>query len=252
MSRPGWAADAFALLEKDFRAELRTRVAMSAVGVFAFAALLLIALAMATLKDARSAPLLKLPDPVSLDLLSRLSHPAWDPISKLGLLWVLLCFSAFAGLSHSFLHEEESGTTTALRLTMRSGSVFAGKYLFNLILLVLVALIITPVYMVLTGMESGSPLVFLCVMVCGCVGLSAVATIVAALAAKAHSSGALYGAIGLPLLVVFLLMLLNAGSALYAPEPGLIATVRAVGGLLSYGILILAVSALTFQFVWEE
>lgn len=248
----GWLTEAWALFAKDVQAELRTKVAISAVGVFTLSALLLITLATALLKQVQTVDVLRLPDTLTRDQLMAQMHPAWDAPSKMGMLWVLLCFAAFAGLAHSFVHEEETGTVTALRLSMSAGAVYAGKLTFNLVVVFCVALVVTPLYMLITGMPMGSPLVFLLVMVSGCIGLAGAATIVAALAAKARGTGALFGAIGLPLLIVFLMLLLNASATLYVINPSPIRILRDVGGLLSYGVLMIAVSSLTFGFVWED
>jgi heme exporter protein B len=250
-----WWRQAVALAAKDLRAELRTRVALSAVGVFTFAALLLLALATEPLRDAqalRQQAAYGLLDHPSISISRGDLERAWDPVGKMGLLWVLLSFAAFSGLSHSFVHEEETGTVTALRLSAPAGAIYAGKLAFNLLLIFAVAAVITPVYMLITGMPSGRPIVLLLMMLGGCTGLGAAATIVAALAAKARSGGALYGALGLPLLVVFLLLLLNAATTVYTVDAPVQRIVRDVGGLFSYGVLIVAVSALTFRYVWEE
>jgi heme exporter protein B len=254
-SRPGWWRQALALTGKDIRAELRTRVAMSAVGVFTFAALMLLAIATEQLRDAqavRQTVVYGLLDRQSVAVTGADLRPAWDAVGKMGLLWVLLSFAAFSGLSHSFVHEEETGTVTALRLSAPAGAIYAGKLLFNLLLLFAIAAVVTPVYMLITGMPAGTPGVLALLMLGGCGGLAATATIVAALAARAGSGGALYGALGLPLLVVFLLLLLNAASGLYTVDASVVRIIRDVGGLFSYDVLIVAVSALTFQYVWEE
>jgi heme exporter protein B len=240
-SEVSWLAEAWALLTKDLRAELRTKVAVSAVGVFTFSSLLLLSLATAQLKDIQA-----------VNPLTGKTFPAWDAAGKMGMLWILLCFAAFSGLSHSFVHEEEAGTVMALRLSMAAGAVYAGKLAYNLLLIVAVALVITPIYMLVTGMPVGSPLVFLIMMLSGCIGLAGAATIVAALAAKARGTGALYGALGLPLLVVFLILLLNAASTVFIIHPPLVRLVRDIGGLLSYGVLLITVSALIFGFIWED
>jgi ABC-type transport system involved in cytochrome c biogenesis permease component len=247
-----WYRQARILFLKDVRAEARTKVAISSVGIFAFASLMLIALATRTLKEALTINLLALPETITQGQIRAQMVPAWEDPSKLGLLWILLCFAAFAGLSHSFVHEEEAGTTAALRMTMQADAVYAGKLVFNLGVIVATALVVTPAYMLLTGMHSGPPVAFALLMFGGCLGLAACATIVAALAAKAKSTGALFGAIGLPLLIVFLIMLLNGATTLYAADSNLIRTVKDLGGLLSYGVLIIAVSAITFHYVWED
>lgn len=235
-----WHVQAMALLRKDLQAELRTRVAISAVGLFTFSSLLLLALATASLKE------------VQFTDARGILRPAWDAQAKMGMLWVLLFFAAFAGLSHSFVHEEEAGTSTALRLTMLPEAVYAGKLLFNLILLLSVALVVTPIYMLITDMPLGDPRSFLPIMLSGCLGLAGTATIIAALTARVRAAGALYGAVGLPILVVFLLMLLNAAHTLYVRDAPVLNIVKSVGGLFSFGVLLITLSALLFRIVWEE
>lgn len=235
-----WHVQALALLRKDLQAELRTRVAINAVGLFTFSSLLLLAMATASLKgiqfiDGRG-----------------VLRPAWDAQSKMGLLWVLLFFAAFAGLAHSFVHEEETGTSMALRLTMLPEAVYAGKLLFNLFLLLCVASFVTPVYMLITGMPMGDYRSFIPIMFSGCVGLAGTATIIAALTARVQATGALYGALGLPILVVFLLLLLNAAHTLYIRDAPVIQIVKNVGGLLSFGVILITLSAILFRIVWEE
>lgn len=235
-----WLAEALALFRKDLRAELRTKTAVSAVGIFTFAALLLLTLATANLKT------------IQFETPQHLLRPAWDAVGKMAMLWVLFCFAAFAGLSHSFVHEEEAGTVTALRLTMQSESVYGGKLLLNLALLLGVMIVITPVYMAITDMPIGQPAVFVAMMLSGCLGLGGAATIVAALTAKARGTGALYGALGLPILIVFLMLLINAANTLYTISAPTIRIIKDIGGLLSYGVLLVTLSAVLFHFVWEE
>ena len=247
-----WWRQAFALLAKDVKAELRTKVAVSAVGVFTFASLLLLGLATAVLKEIPTVKIIGLIDPITVADVVTQMKPAWDSPSKMALLWVLFCFAAFAGLAHSFVHEEETGTVMALRLSMSAEAVYTGKLLFNLIVLFAIMIAVTPIYMAMTGMLMGSPFVFLAVMISGGIGLAATATIIGALAAKAQGTGALYGALGLPLLLVFLMLLLNAAATVYEKNAPILRVVKDVGGLFSFGVLIISMSAMLFHFVWEE
>ncbi len=262
-SQVTWLQAGVSLFRKDVRTELRTKVAFSAIGVFTFSSLLLLALATATLKEAKafSEPrfyeavdrMRTLPGDPAIDRAVQVAmYPAWSASAKLALLWVLLCFAAFTGLAHAFVHEEETGTTLALRMSMPAAGVYAGKLLFNLMLIALVTIFVTPVYMLITGLGMGAPAVFIGTMASGCIGLAGAATIIAALAAKARGTGALFGALGLPLLVVFLSLLMNAATTVYTPNPEPARALKDVGGLLSYGVALIAVSAVTFRFVWEE
>ncbi len=263
ISAVSWVRASQALFRKDVRAELRTKVAFSAIGVFTFSSLMLMALATAALREAKA-----FSEPVFYEGYDRIGpsggdraikgildaslFPAWNNESKMALLWVLLCFAAFTGLAHAFVHEEETGTALALRLSMRAPAVYAGKLMFNLMVILAVTLIVTPAYMMITGMSLGAPIIFACTMAGGSVGLAGAATIIGALAAKARGTGALYGALGLPLLVVFLALLMNAASTVYAKQIDTVRVVKDVGGLFSYGIALIAVSSITFHFVWEE
>lgn len=236
-----WLRQAVALLRKDLRAEFRTRTAISAIGIFSLASLFLLALATATLKEV-----------LFSDTVSGTTKLAWQPPSKFGILWILFFFAAFSGLSHSFVHEEEAGTVTALRLRLIPEAVYAGKLFFNFLMVFGVAVVVTPLYMIITGMPLGNPLVSIGVLFGGCLGLSATATIIAAIAAKAQNKGALFGALGLPILAVFLMLLMGASQTLFTVSPSAIRVVRDVGGLFSFAVLLISVSALTFRFIWED
>ena len=50
------------------------------------------------------------------------------------LLWIILLFSAAAGLPRAFVHEEETQTATALRLAATPSALFCGKLLYGLTL----------------------------------------------------------------------------------------------------------------------
>ncbi len=240
MNNQSWVQQSLALFRKDLLAETRTRVAFGAMGVFSFSALLLISLAMVGLKG------------VMLQNSTGQSVPAWNNSGKMSLLWVLLCFAAFAGLSHSFVYEEETGTASTLKLHMMPQAVYAGKLLFNTTVLLAVSLVITPLYMVMTGMEAGTIPMFFTVMLSGTVSLSAVATVVAALAARARSTGALFGAVGLPMLTVLLVLIMNAARQCYIRSESAVQYVRPVIGIVGFGVLIVTLSALLFHFIWED
>jgi len=236
-----WAKAAYALIKKDLRAEFRTKTALSSLGVFSLSALILLALATATLKQ------LTYPDAISGTM-----QPVWKAPSKFGILWIILFFAGFSGLGHSFVHEEETGTTTALRLRMSPEAVYVGKLIFNFVTVFLVALFVTPLYMLVVEMPIGVPILFVLVMFSGCLGLSAAATVVAAISAKAQNKGALFPALGLPLIVVFLMLLVSSGNTLFSEIPEMRNPLRDIGGLFSYAILLVTVSALVFRYIWEE
>lgn len=216
---------AMAVFAKDLRAELRNRAALNAILLFAVTALVVVGFAVGTGKP--------------------------SPVLKAALLWVVLFFAAFSGLAHVFIHEEETSTVTALRLAASPGAVYAGKLLFNLLLLLVIAVVVVPLFALMLDVKWERPWAFLAVVGSGCLGLGAAATIVAAIIAKARGKGALYGALGFPILLPLLMIAVHATQAALTDAPREI-LLRDVVGLLSFAVMLITASALLFPFVWED
>src|SRR5258708_1893320 len=213
-----------AVLSKDFRAELRNRAALNSILLFSVTALIVVGFSVGG---------------------GELSLRA-----QAALLWVVLFFAAFSGLAHIFLHEEEAGTSTALRLSTDPAAVYFGKLLFNLILLFAISAIVVPLFVLMLKVQPVQPVGFALGIVFGGFGLGAAATIVAAIIGKARGKGALYGALGFPILLPLLILALygtnestslSAGSGLF----------QALTGLTAFAVMMITASALLFPSVWE-
>src|SRR5664279_5854305 len=98
---------ALAVLRKDLLAEWRTRIAVNALFLFAFAVLVLVGYAVGPTRLA----------------------PEDRPTVNAVLLWIVIFFSAMTGLSRVFVKEEEAGTASALRLAAPPPAILLGKYL---------------------------------------------------------------------------------------------------------------------------
>lgn len=220
------AEQAFAVLVKDVRAELRNRAALNAILLFSVTALAVVGFAVGTGSDNR--------------------------LFKVALLWVVLFFATFSGLSHVFIHEEETGTSTALRFCALPGAVYAGKLMFNLLLLAVIGVVVVPLFVILLDLPLERPGAFAAVLVSGCLGLGAAATIIAAIIAKARGKGALYGALGFPILLPLLFMAVNATRNTLVGDASVGMLLQDVGGLLSFAVMLVTASAMLFPFVWED
>lgn len=214
-----------AVLEKDLRAELRNRAAVNAILLFAVTALVVVGMALGPAK--LSAPL------------------------SAALLWVVLFFAAFSGLAHVFLHEEETNTAMALRLSAPASAIYAGKLAFNLLLLFGIAVIVVPLFVIMLGLPIVQWVAFVVVLVTGCLGLGAAATIVAAIIAKARSKGALYGALGFPILLPLLAIAVHGTVGTMGDTP-LNQLLRDIGGLVSFSVMLITASGLLFPYIWED
>ncbi|MCG8460991.1 MAG: heme exporter protein CcmB, partial [Holophagales bacterium] len=123
-----------AVLEKEWRCELRTRHALSTVALFAVTTLFVVSMA---LGPAGASPELRPAMPVFL--------------------WMVLLFAAAAGLPRTFVHEEESKTADPLRLSASPVAVFCGKAAYNLSLILLLELLVAPFFLALLRVPVARP-----------------------------------------------------------------------------------------------
>jgi len=88
-------------------------------------------------------------------------------------------------------------------------------------------------------------------MVFGTLGLASASTILAAIISKANTKGTLYPVLSFPILLPLLLTLINATklSVEGAPFSEAISSFQI---LISYFVVITAISYLLFEFVWKE
>lgn len=226
MSR--WLAEALAVAAKDLRAEFRTRVALNSLGLFALTTLAAVSYTIG---------------PYRLSIEDR-------PFLLSVLLWIVIFFAALAGLDRSFVKEEESHTAPLLRLAAAPTVVWAGKLLYNLVLILVLMAILAPLFCVLMGFEIAMPWRFAAVLAAGGFGLAVTTTIIAAIIAQALTRGALFSVLSLPLLLPLLIFLIQGTTAV---ATGDLDTYReSLRAILSMAGAMTVFSALLFPVVWRD
>jgi heme exporter protein B len=169
-----------------------------------------------------------------------------------GMLWVVIFFSAMSGMSRSFVSEEERGTVMTLHLIATPASVYFGKLVFNLVLLLSMNIITVILYLlVIPNFIVQSFSIFIVTLILGTLGLASAATIIAAIIAKSNTKGTLYPVLSFPILLPLLLTVISATKM--AIE-GMVFS-AAIGEfriLISYTVVIIAVSYLLFDYVWKD
>ena len=140
----GLAAKTFAVYIKDLRMELRTRNALNAILMFGVTTLAIVSFSLGQSN-------------LSAELLA-------------ALFWIIVFFSAMSGLAQTFIREEESGTSLALKLTADPDSIYIGKFLYNLTLMTTISLIITPLFFIFTDAPTDNLLNFILLLDIGNIG----------------------------------------------------------------------------------
>lgn len=220
-----WLRGARAVVEKDVKLELRNRYAINMLLMFVLSviALLLIAAGQEPLSDTLRAVLF----------------------------WIVVLFSAAIGLGRSFVAEEERGTVLLLRLNLRPGMVYAGKLFFNFGLMLVVEVVALAAFVALLNVRFIDIGLVALLAVLGAAGLAAATTLLAAIIARAANGGPLLPVLLFPLLIPFLIAIVNAtveaieGGGWAAAQDELVVLIGFAGVLIS-------ASALLFDFVWND
>ena len=168
-----------------------------------------------------------------------------------GLLWIAIFFTSSSGLARVFIKEEEKETSAALKLTGPASSIFVGKLFFNFLLTVSLNIVISLLFIVITGFEIKNPAAFVLILLFGNIGLVASSTIIAAIISKANSKGTLYPVLSFPVLLPLLISVIN-GTKLSAAGAPLGEVSADLEILLSYSVVIIVVSLFLFRFIWED
>jgi len=220
-----WAAEALAVFAKEWRCEFRTRYALNTLGLFAFTTLVVVSVSLG---------------PVGV---STSRGTAVLPV----LLWVILLFSAAAGLPRAFVQEEETQTATALRLAATPSALFCGKLLYGLTLTFALEILVTPVFVAMTSLDVKSPGLLAAVLAAGGFGLAAGSTLVAAIIAQARSKGTLFSVMAFPVLLPLLLIAVELSRGAVAGDPAGVALLQ----LLLYDASVTVAGFMLFPVVWN-
>ncbi|HET9211674.1 MAG TPA: heme exporter protein CcmB [Thermoanaerobaculia bacterium] len=214
-----------AVFAKEWRGEFRTRYALNTLGLFAFTTLVVVSVSLGPLG------------------VSLAQGTAVLPV----LLWIILLFSAAAGLPRAFVHEEETQTATALRLAATPSALFCGKLLYGLTLTLALEALVTPVYVAMTSLTVKSPGLLAGVLAAGGFGLAAGSTLVAAIIAQARAKGTLFSVLAFPVLLPLLLIAVELTRGAVAGDPADVALLQ----LLLYDATVTVAGFMLFPVVWN-
>ncbi len=178
-----------------------------------------------------------------------------DPISprlQTALLWIVIMFSASIGLGRSFVAEEERGTVLLLQLNVPGSQVFAGKLIFNLLLLLAVNLVAVLVFSVLMNMEIENTVLLAVSLILGSVGLAGATTLLAAIIARTTNRGPLLPVLLFPLLIPLLLSVVHASRAAMADGLGWSAAETDLTTIAGFSGVVITAAFMLFEYIWTD
>ncbi|OCA91061.1 transcriptional regulator [Bacillus sp. FJAT-27225] len=107
-----------------------------------------------------------------------------------GVIWVIIVFSGILGLNRSFISEQRNDTMQGLLIApMDASSIYLGKMMANLAMMLIVELVSLPfLFLLFDFKHMGSMPYFILVLFIGTFGFISIGTFLAALAANSKSS----------------------------------------------------------------
>lgn len=169
-----------------------------------------------------------------------------------GIIWIILFFTAMTGLAKTFVSEEERGTSLLLKLSTKPAAIYFGKLLYNIILtLVLFGAGVLLFFLFIDEVTIQSPGIFTLIYLFGSIGTAAATTLISAIIARANTKNALFPVLSFPIL----LPLIAAGVETTTMALTGTAFEQARGNLqiiFSYAVVLISVSYMLFDFVWQD
>jgi heme exporter protein B len=222
-ARLAWS-QLWAIIWKDLRSELRTRQAWMSMGLFALLTLVVFNFAF----DLR------------VENLATVGP---------GALWIAFIFASILGLSRNITVEQDRGPMDRLLIAPVDRSiVYLAKVIGNVIVISVIEAVALPIFATLYNLPIVQPAIAP-IMLLGTIGVAAVGTQFAALAANTRARELLTPLLIFPLIVPVVIGAVRATEALLTPIHG---DAPWLGLLAAFDIIFLSVSAITFQFVVEE
>jgi heme exporter protein B len=219
-------AKVFAIFWKDVLSEIRTKEIVTAVLVFALLVLVIFNFAFdpASGTTARIAP---------------------------GILWVAFTFAGILGLNRIFATEKENSRLAGLRLCPVDRMViFWGKLAGSFTFMLVIAAVITPIFLVLFNLPLFLPRLAL-IIVLATLGFTSVGTLFSALAMNIRARDIMLPILFLPLVVPVIIGAVETTTSVLAGSPwsDMLTWLEI---MIAFDIIYLVVATLMFEFVIEE
>jgi heme exporter protein B len=211
---------------KDLRGEFRQREVVSTMLVFALLVTLVFNFALELEEELR-------------------------PAVVAGIFWATLIFAGTLGLGRSLAIEKDRGCLDGLLLSpVDRSAVYFGKALANLLVMLVVAVVLLPVYAVLFNVNAFN-LSLIGVIGLGCTGYAAVGTLMAGMAVQTRSRDSLLPVLLFPVAIPILVAGVKATGILLSGNT-IMPVIPWVNLLVACDIIYIAVAFMVFDYVVQE
>ncbi len=222
----GLLRSAWAVLQKDMLLEVRTRYGVNTIALFVLIS-------------------------VALTLFS-LAGEALQREVLAALFWNTVFFAAMVALQRGFVSEAERHTALFLALSAPPTAIFLGKLFYNTAMALLVNALVALLYITTLNLEIFNWAIFGSALLLGSVGAATSLTLISAIVANATSKGGLFAVLSFPILLPLILLVVRATKVATMDDAPLARAETELQLLIAYTLVMLTLSLMLFDFVWEE
>jgi len=217
---------AWAVVQKDLSAELRSRELLSAMLVFSLLVILIFNFAL------------------ELDIRTRRSVTS-------GVLWATFAFAGTLGLNRSMAIEKDRGCLDGLLLApVDRAAIYFGKVISNLAFMLIVEAIVLPVYSILYGLNLFQPGLLLVILL-GSIGYTAVGTLLSAMSVQTRTRDVMLPILLFPVVIPVVIAAVKASGG-YLTGAEMSEILPWLNLLVVYDVIFTALAYMLFDSVVEE
>jgi heme exporter protein B len=214
------------IVAKDFAIERRSRQMLAAMLVFSILVILIFNFAL------------------ELDARARLNTTA-------GILWSTFAFAGTLGLNRSMALEAENKSMDGLlSAPIDRSAIFFGKFIGNLMFMIIVEAITLPIYSVLYNVNL-IDLRLIGVLLLGSIGYASVGTLLSAMAVQTRTRDLLLPVLLFPIVIPLLVAAVRASSGILNGSP-IDFILPAVNLMIVFDLVMIALAYMFFDYIVEE
>jgi heme exporter protein B len=167
------------------------------------------------------------------------------------LFWVIQLFVCVNAVAKSFLQESRGRMLYYYSIASPVEFIVA-KLVYNAIIMALMSGISLLLFFIFLDNPVGKTMLFTGITILGGISISLVFTLMSAIAAKAQQNAALVAILGFPVILPQLMLLMRLSKAAFNEvfKPG--AVLQISGLIIGLDVLVIALAALLFPYLWKE
>lgn len=178
--------------------------------------------------------------------LGRLDHKFWSI-----LFWITMLFTAVNAIAKSFTQEARERMLYYYTL-VRPQSIIISKMIYNMMLMLLLALLSLVIFSTIIGAPVKNYPIFLVALLLGGTGFSFVLTMISAIASKADNNSTLMAILSFPVLLPLILFLQKLAVNAFFIDAAFSNIFKDMAVLVAFDMILIALSYILFPYLWRD